>query len=123
MSRFLHNHTHDTLILVLSAVASALTPIGCGVSVQMENFYLNYMNAIVHPVRNTLSWKIHCTCNTLPPVYSSGGHYSDDVCCVTLEVSKGGLSCCWITELPGGLTTSLRAVGHSGGVEAVRSWA
>ena len=36
MSRFLHNHFHDTLMLVLFALASALTPIGCGISVQME---------------------------------------------------------------------------------------
>ena len=50
-------------------------------------------------------------------------HHSDGIVCVTLEASESGLSCCWVTELQGGLTTSLRMVGHSGGVEAVGSWA
>ena len=74
-------------------------------------------------MRNTLSWKSHCPCDTLTSVYSSSGHHSDGVCCVALEVSEGGLSCCWVTELLGGLTTSLRTVGQSGSVEAVGSWA
>ena len=74
-------------------------------------------------LRYTLQWKIHCLCFILPPVLSSIGHHSDGVVCVALEVSEGGLSCCWVTELQGGLTTSLRTVGHSGGVEAVGSWA
>ena len=65
---------------------------------------------------------MHRHCYTLPPVFSSNGHYSDGVVCVTLEVSEGGLSCCWVTELQGGLTTSLSMVGHMGGVEAVGSW-
>ena len=70
-------------------------------------------------LRFTLQSKKH---TFLPPVCSSSGHYSDNVVCVTLEVSEDGLSCCWVTELQGGLTTSLRMVGHSGGVEAVGSW-
>ena len=69
----------------------------------------------------TLLWQIHCPCYTLSPVLSSSGHHSDGVVCVTLEVSEGGLSCCWVTELLGGLITSLRTVGHSGSVEAVGS--
>ena len=52
-------------------------------------------------------------------MFSSSGHYSDGVVSVTLEVSESGFSCCWVTELKGGLTTSLRMVGHMGGVEAV----
>ena len=60
---------------------------------------------------------------TVPSVFSSSGHHSDGVVCVTLEVSESGLSCCWVTELQGGLITSLRTVGHSGHVEAVGSWA
>ena len=86
-------------------------------------FLVKQMNVIVHMMRNTLSWKSHCPCDTLTSVYSSSGHHSDGVCCVALEVSEGGLSCCWVTELLGGLTTSLRTVGHSSGVEAVGSWA
>ena len=66
----------------------------------------------------TWQWKKHCP---LPPVFSSSGHHSDGVVCVTLEAGEGGLSCCWVTELQGGLTTSLRTVGHSGSVEAVGS--
>ena len=62
-------------------------------------------------------------CYTLPPVSSSSSHHSDGVACVVLEVSESGSSCCWVTELQGGLTTSLRMIGHSGGVEAVGSWA
>ena len=71
---------------------------------------------------STLQWKIHCHCYTLSPVLSSSGHYSDGVVSVTLEVSESGLSCCWVTELQGGLTTSLKMVGHIGGIEAVGSW-
>ena len=53
-------------------------------------------------------------------MYSSNGHHSDGVVCVvTLEASESDLSCCWVTELQGGLTTSLRMVGNSGGVEVV----
>ena len=59
---------------------------------------------------------------SITPTFSSSGHHSDGVVRVTLEVSEGGLSCCWVTELQGGLTTSLRIVGHSGGVEAVGGW-
>ena len=70
----------------------------------------------------TLLWKENRHCYTLALVLSSSSHHSDDVACVALEVSEGGLSCCWITELQGGLTTSIRMVGHSGGVEAVGSW-
>ena len=70
----------------------------------------------------TLQWKIHCYCYALPPVFSSSGHNSDGVVCVTLEVSEGGVSCCWVTELQEGLTTSLRMVSHMGGVEAAGSW-
>ena len=64
----------------------------------------------------TLYWKKG---RPLPPVSSSSGHHSDGVVYVTLEVSESGLSCCWVTELQRGLTTSLRTVGYSGGVEAV----
>ena len=52
-------------------------------------------------------------------MFSSSGHHSDGVTCYALEVSEGGFSCCWVTELQGGLNTSLRMVGHSGGIEAV----
>ena len=58
---------------------------------------------------------------SFPPVFSSSGHHSDGVVCVALEVTEGGLSCCWVTELQGGLTTSLRMVGYMGGTEAARS--
>ena len=47
---------------------------------------------------------------------------SDGVACTTLEGSESGLSSCRVTELQEGLTTSLRTVDHTGGVEAVRSW-
>ena len=70
-------------------------------------------------LRFTLQLKKH---TFLPPVLSSSGHHSDGVVCVTLEASEDDLSSCWVTELQGGLTTSLRMVGHSGGVEAVGSW-
>ena len=62
-------------------------------------------------------------CYTLLPAITSTGHHSHGVVCAALEVSESGLSCCWVTELQGGLTTSLRMVAHSGGVEAVGSWA
>ena len=68
-------------------------------------------------------WKNHCPHYTFPPVFSSSGHHSDGVACVVLEVGQGGTGCCWVTELQGGLATSLRTVGHRGGVEAVGSWA
>ena len=71
-------------------------------------------------MQHTLYWK---ECHTLPPVFSSSSHHSDCVVCVALEVSESGLSCCWATQLQGRLTTSLRTVGHSGGVEAAGSWA
>ena len=70
-------------------------------------------------LRYTLQWKIHCHCYFLAPVLSSSGHHSDGVVSVAMEVSESGLSCCWVTELQEGLTTSLRMVGHSGRVEAV----
>ena len=56
-------------------------------------------------------------------MYSSNGHNSDGVVCVTLtlEVSEGDLSCCWVTELQRGITISLRTVGHTDVAEAVRS--
>ena len=73
--------------------------------------------------RYTLLWKVNCYCQTFPPVPSSSGHHSDGVVSVALEVSESGFSCCWVTELQRGLTTSLRMVDHSGGVEAVGSWA
>ena len=53
---------------------------------------------------------------------SSGGHHSDGIVSIALEVSEGGPSRCWVTELQEGLTTSLRMVGHSGGIEAVGNW-
>ena len=34
---------------------------------------------------------------------------------------QSSLSCGWVAELQGGLTTSLRMIGHDGGVEAVGS--
>ena len=74
-------------------------------------------------LRYTLQWKIHCLCFILPPVLSSSGNHSDGVVSVALEVSESGLIYCWVTELQEGLTTSLRTIGHSGGVEAVGSWA
>ena len=48
---------------------------------------------------------------------------SDGVACTALEVCEGGLSCCWVTELQRELATSLRAVDHTGSVEAIRSLA
>ena len=69
-------------------------------------------------LRFTLQLNKHVS---LPPVFPSSGHYSDGVVCVTLEASEDGLSCCWVTELQGGLTTSLRMVDHSGDVEAAGS--
>ena len=71
-------------------------------------------------MQHTLQWKEDCT---FPPVFFSSGHHSDGVVCVTLEVSESGLHCCWVSELQGGLTTSLRTVGHRGGVEAAGNWA
>ena len=68
----------------------------------------------------TLQLKKH---TSLSPMFSSSGYHSDGVVCVTLEASESSLICCWVNELQGGVTTSLRTVGHSGGVEAVRSWA
>ena len=76
----------------------------------------------VPAIKYTLLWKKHCPCYTLPLVFSSSGHHSDGVAPVVLEASKGGFSYCWVIELQG-LTTSLRMVGHSGGVEAGGSWA
>jgi len=66
---------------------------------------------------------MHCHCYTLSPVLSSSGHHSDGVVCVALEASEDGLSCRWLSELQGGLSTSLRMVGHTGGTEAAGSWA
>ena len=77
------------------------------------------MNTNLQAISSTLYYK---GCYTLPPVLSSSGHHSDMVACDALEVSESGLSSCWVTELQKGLTTSLRMVGHSGGVEAVGSW-
>ena len=47
-------------------------------------------------------------------MFSNSGHHSNGVAPVVLEASEGGLSCCWVTEVQGGLTTSLRMVGHTG---------
>ena len=69
----------------------------------------------------TLLWKYHL-CYTLPPVFSSSGHHSDGVTCVVLEATESGLSCSWVIELQGGLITTIRLVGHSGGVEAAGIW-
>ena len=77
----------------------------------------------VPAIKYTLLCKKHCPCYTLPLVFSSRGHHSDGVAPVVLEASEGGFSYCWVTELQGELTTSHWMVGHSGGVEAVRSWA
>ena len=73
-------------------------------------------------LRYTLQWKIHCHCYFLAPVPSGSGHHSNGIVSVALKVSESSLSCCWVTELQGGLTTSLRMVGHSGGVEAAGNW-
>ena len=80
--------------------------------------HLTIFELIIMGLRFTLQLKKH---TSLSPIFSSSGCYSDGVVCVTLEVSEDGLSCCWVTELQGGLTTSLRTVGHSGGVEAAGS--
>ena len=69
-----------------------------------------------------MHWKLHCAFYTFPPVLSRNGHYRDGVGCVALEASESGLSYCWITELQGGLITTLWTVGHTGGVEAAGSW-
>ena len=84
-----------------------------------------YKNCILYKKsanRYTL-WKENYPCYTLPPVFSSSGHHSDGVVCVALEVSESDLSCCWVTELQGGLTTSLRTVGDMSCAEAVMNWA
>ena len=81
-------------------------------------FHLTIFECIIMGLRFTLHWKKH---TSLLPVFTSSGHHGDGVVCVTLEVSEGGLSCCWVPELQGGLTTSLSMVGHSGGVEAAGS--
>ena len=77
----------------------------------------------LHILTHTFQWSKNSLCYTLSPVSSSSGHHSDGVVCVVPEASEGSLSCCWVTELQEGLTTSLRTVGHSGGAEAVGSWA
>ena len=74
-------------------------------------------------LRYTLQWKIHCLCFILPPVLSSIGQHSDGVVSVALEASESSLSCSWITELQGELTTSVRTICHTSDVEAVGSWA
>ena len=74
--------------------------------------------------RYTLKFTLqHYACYTLSLVFFSSGHYSDGVVCGALEVSEGGLICCWVTELQRGLATSLSMVSHSGGVEAAGRWA
>ena len=55
-------------------------------------------------------------------MFFGSGYHSDGVACVVLEASESGLSCSLVTELQGGLTTSLRTVGHSGSVEAAGGW-
>ena len=120
------DHCHDTLILVLSAAASALTPTGAGTyynmcDTEVTSSKVHNLHKHTCMLRYTLQWKIHCHCYTLPPVFSSSGHHSDGVVSVTLEVSESGLSCCWVADVQGGPITSLRTVGHSGGVEAVGS--
>ena len=105
---------------MLSAVTSALTETGASIPVQLksDNFQVTQLNLELHILRCTFQEK---ECYTLPPVSTSSGHHSDGVVCVALEVSEDGVSCYWVTELQGGLTTSLRMVGHSCGVEAVGS--
>ena len=49
----------------------------------------------------TLLWKKHCSCYTVPPVFSSSGHHSDGVVCVIPEVSESNPSCSRVTELQG----------------------
>ena len=80
------------------------------------------LNTVRKAIKYTLLWKKHCPCYTLSFVFSSSGHHSDGVTPVVLEVSEGGFSYCWVTELQGGLTTFLTMVGHSSGVEAAGSW-
>ena len=58
-------------------------------------------------------------CYTISPVFSRSGHHSDGIVCTALE---SGLICCWVTELQGGLTISLRTIGHTSGTEAIGSW-
>ena len=62
-------------------------------------------------------------------MFSSSGHHSDGIVGVTLEVSEVGISCCWVTELQGGLITSLRThhlpqddISYMDVAEAVRSF-
>ena len=90
------------------------------------SLYFIYKNCILYKKsanRYTLLWKENCHCYTLPPVFSSSSHHSDGEVCVTLEASESGLTCCWVTDLQGGLTTSLRTVGHTSCAKAVTSWA
>ena len=56
-------------------------------------------------------------------MFSSSGHHSDVVTCYALKVSEDGFSWSGVTELQGGLNTSLRTVGHTSGVEETGSWA
>ena len=75
----------------------------------------------IYRVPDTHTYLVAEKCYTLPPVFSNSGYHSDGIVYVALEVSESGLSCCWVTDLQGGHTTSLRMIGHSGGVEAVGS--
>ena len=85
--------------------------------------YLPNQNMISLFKNLNIDFYVYTLCYSLLPVFSSSSHHSDGVVCTALEISESGLICCWVTELQGGLTTSLRMVGHSGGVEAVGSWA
>ena len=83
-------------------------------------FVYSYVKSDRYTLKFTLQ---QYACYTLPPVFFNSSYYSDGIVCVALEVSESGFICCRVTELQGGVTTSLRMVGHSGGVEAVGSWA
>ena len=105
-------------------MTSALTSTGEHVSVMAKKKVTTYSILLCELSHIHTSYTLQqYACYTLPPVCSSSGHYSDGIVFVALEVSEGGFICCQVTELQGGLTTSLRMVGHAGGVEAVGSWA
>jgi len=80
--------------------------------------YMHVFNCAYTYTHSDHALLYYCHCHTLSPVLSSSGHHSDGVACVVLEASEDGLSCCWVPELQAGLSTSLRMVGHTGGVEA-----
>ena len=106
---------------MLSGVTSAITPSGVGIS-KVKNDFQSLYKVLIHRSKCTLEWNKHCPCHTHPLMFTSSGYHGDGVICVTLEASESGLICCWVTELQGGLITSLRMICYSGGVEAARSW-